>query len=150
MSLALWTTGDANLYLPVVQMSSTFRLRTKSMVIVIGTIGTILGLGIYQLFLDWINILANIVPPLVGPLIVDYYLVHRTQYRTADLDKLHTWNPAAVIAYVLGAGSTFYNPESMVPALFGLIVSIISYAVIYYGAALVGIKMGYSQIHKNA
>ena len=150
MSLALWTTGDANLYLPVVQMSSTFRLRTKSMVVVIGTIGTILGLGIYQQFLDWINILANIVPPIVGPLIVDYDLVHRTEYRTDDLSRLHTWNPAAVIAYVLGAGSTFYSPQSMVPALFGLIVSMVAYAVIYYGAAVVGVKMGYSQIQKNA
>lgn len=149
MSLALWTTGDANLYLPVVQTASTFRLPTKSMVLVIGTIGTILGLGIYQQFLDWINILANIVPPLVGPLIIDYYLVHRAEYRTEDLGRLHTWNPAALVAYVVGAVSTFYNPASVVPALYGLIVSMVAYVVIYYGAALVGMKMGYSQVQKS-
>ncbi|MBL8645526.1 MAG: cytosine permease [Rhodospirillaceae bacterium] len=146
MSLALWTTGDANLYLPVVQTASTFRLRTKAMVLLLGTLGTIFGLGIYQNFFDWINILANIVPPLVGPLIVDYYLVHRTNYRTEDLGRLQVWNPAAMIAYVVGAASTFYTPVWTVPALYGLIVSMIVYAVVYYAAAIVGVKLGYSQV----
>lgn len=146
MSLALWTTGDANLYLPVVQTASTFHLRTKAMVLLFGTLGTIFGLGIYQSFFDWINIIANIVPPLVGPLIVDYYLVHRGDYRTGDLNRLHVWNPAAVVAYILGAVSTFYNLEWIVPALFGLIVSMAAYVVVYCAAALMGIKLGYRKI----
>jgi cytosine permease len=149
MSLALWTTGDANLYLPVVQTASTFNLRTKSMVLVIGTIGTILGLGIYQQFLDWINILANIVPPLVGPLIIDYYLVHRTAYRTEDLGRLHVWNPIAMIAYITGAVSTFFTPAWSVPGLFGLVVSMIAYAVMYYAAAMIGVKTGYAQVQQK-
>lgn len=150
MSLALWTTGDANLYLPVVQTASTFHLRTKAMVLFWGVLGTIFGMGIYQNFFDWINILANIVPPLVGPLIVDYYLVHRTEYRTDDLGRLHVWNPAAVFAYFAGAVSTFYNPAWAVPALYGLIVSMIAYTVLYYAAALIGMKVGYAQIQKTS
>jgi len=149
MSLALWTTGDANLYLPVVQTASTFRLPTKAMVLVFGTIGTILGLGIYEKFLDWINILANIVPPLVGPLIVDYYLVHRADYRTDDLGRLHTWNPAAVFAYVVGAVGTFYTPAWSVPGLFGLVLSMAVYALLFVGASAVGVKLGYSQVQKT-
>ncbi|MBL8630853.1 MAG: cytosine permease [Rhodospirillaceae bacterium] len=146
MSLALWTTGDANLYLPVIQTASTFHLRTKAMVLFWGTLGTIFGLGIYQHFFDWINLIANLVPPLVGPLIVDYYLVHRANYNTNDLGRLHVWNPVAVIAYVAGAVSTFYTPEWTVPALYGLVVSVITYAVVYYAAAAAGIKVGYRKI----
>jgi cytosine permease len=146
MSLALWTTGDANLYLPAVQTAATFRKPQKAMVLLWGTLGTILGLGIYQYFLDWINLLANLVPPLVGPLIVDYYLVHRTGYHTEDLDRLHAWNPAAVLAYVAGAASTFATPAGVVPALWGLIVSIVAYAVIYGVMRAGGLKVGYSQV----
>lgn len=149
MSLALWTTGDANLYLPAVQTASTFRLPQKAMVLVWGTLGTILGLGIYNYFLSWIGILANIVPPLVGPLIVDYYLVHRAEYRPADLNRLHVWNPAALAAYVLGAAWTFWTPAGWVPALWGLIVSMVAYAVMYFAAAAVGIKLGYSQVEQK-
>jgi cytosine permease len=146
MSLALWTTGDANLYLPVVQTASTFHLRTKAMVVFWGTLGTIFGLGIYQSFFDWINILANIVPPLVGPLIVDYYLVHRRKYHTEDLNRLHVWNPAAVAAYTIGAISTFFSPAWAVPALFGLIVSMIAYGAFVLLARLFGAKIGYAQV----
>lgn len=150
MSLALWTTGDANLYLPVVQTASTFRLRTKAMVLLIGTLGTLFGLGIYQNFFGWINFLANIVPPLVGPLIVDYYLVHRTRYHTDDLDRLHVWNPAAVAAYIVGAASTFYTPDWAVAGLFGLVMSMIAYGVIVGLAGLGGIKIGYGKIARPA
>jgi cytosine permease len=146
MSLALWTTGDANLYLPVIQTASTFKLRTKAMVTFWGTLGTIFGLGIYQHFFDFINLIANLVPPLAGPLIVDYYLVHRTKYNTTDLNRLHVWNPVAVLAYVVGAASTFFTPAWTVPALYGLIVSMIVYAVAYYAAAAMGLKMGYSTV----
>ncbi|MBM3514280.1 MAG: hypothetical protein FJX59_11280 [Alphaproteobacteria bacterium] len=161
MSLALWTTGDANLYLPSVQTASTFRMPQKAMVLVWGTLGTILGLGIYNYFLSWIGILANIVPPLVGPLIVDYYLVHRAQYRTEDLGRLHVVNPAAIIAYLLGAALTFNQladfgvPTQLlpgatwVPALWGLIVSMVAYTVIYYAAAAAGTRLGYAGVERK-
>lgn len=146
MSLALWTTGDANLYLPVIQTASVFRRPTRVMVVIMGTIGTILGLGIYQHFMQWIGLLANIVPPLIGPLVVDYYLVHRADYRSEDLQRLHKWNPGAVAAYLVGAFSTFHAPEGWVVSLWGLLVSIVAYAVIYLAAAAVGVKIGYAGV----
>jgi cytosine permease len=149
MSLALWTTGDANLYLPAVQTASTFRLPQRAMVLLWGTIGTILGLGIYGYFLFWIGILANIVPPLVGPLIVDYYLVHRAEYRTEDLGRLHVVNPAALLAYLIGAGWTFATPAGWVPALWGLIVSMVAYAAIFYAASAMGMKLGYAGVARK-
>ena len=153
MSLALWTTGDANLYLPVIQTSAVFKRPKRVMVVIWGVLGTILGLGLYQYFLDWINLLAALVPPLIGPLVVDYYIVHKKHYNTDDLKRLHTWNWAAVLSYAIGAffayGVTYGVldlPEIFIPSLLGLVVSMIAYAVIYAVASALNIKVGYAGV----
>ena len=134
MSLALWTTGDANLYLPVIQTSSVFKRPQRVMTVICGLLGTLVGLGIYQRFMDWIDLLASIVPPLIGPVIAHYYLVRKTRFTAEDLDNMPTWNPAAVIAYIAGASAAIMNSnnivfsaEATVPALLGLVVSIAVY-----------------------
>jgi cytosine permease len=130
MSLALWTTGDANLYLPVIQTSSIFKRPQHVTTVICGTLGTILGLGLYQNFMEWINLLASIVPPLIGPVIVEYYFVNREKFHTGHLDNISKWNPAAFIAYIVGAASTFYSPDWGTPSLIGLLVSILVYFII--------------------
>jgi len=136
MSLALWTTGDANLYLPVIQTSSVFRRPTRVMTVVCGTLGTIVGLGIYARFMDWIGLLASIVPPLIGPVIAHYYVIQRTRFSESMLSESPVWNPAAVIAYIVGAVAAIMNAQNIVfsaevtvPALLGLFVSIVTYLV---------------------
>lgn len=157
MSLALWTTGDANLYLPVIQTSAVFKRPKRVMVVIWGTLGTILGLGLYQYFLDWINLLAALVPPLIGPLIVDYYIVHKRQYEAGDLKRLHTWNWAAVLSYAVGAffayGQTYGVldlPDILIPSLFGLVVSMVVYAAIFFVASAMNKKVGYASISSSA
>ena len=130
MSLALWTTGDANLYLPVIQTSSIFKRPQHVTTVICGTLGTILGLGLYQNFMEWINLLASIVPPLIGPVIVEYYFVNREKFHTGHLDNISKWNPAAFIAYILGATSTFYSPDWGTPSLIGLLVSMLVYLIL--------------------
>ena len=130
MSLALWTTGDANLYLPVIQTSSIFKRPQHVTTVICGTLGTILGLGLYQNFMEWINLLASIVPPLIGPVIVEYYFVDREKFHTGHFDNISKWNPAAFIAYILGAASTFYSPDWGTPSLIGLLVSMLVYLIL--------------------
>ena len=130
MSLALWTTGDANLYLPVIQTSSIFKRPQHVTTVICGTLGTILGLGLYQNFMEWINLLASIVPPLIGPVIVEYYFVNREKFHTGHLDNISKWNPAAFIAYIVGAASTFYSPDWGTPSLIGLLVSMLVYLIL--------------------
>ncbi|MFK7831365.1 MAG: cytosine permease [Congregibacter sp.] len=132
MSLALWTTGDTNLYLPAVQTASILRRPQRLTTIVCGLLGTALGLGIYQQFIYWIDLLASIVPPLVGPLLIDYYVVNKHKYREFNLEALPTWNPIAFIAYGLGAASTFFAPEWSAKSLLGLLVSMLAYWVLYF------------------
>jgi cytosine permease len=139
MSLALWTTGDANLYLPVIQTSSVFRRPQHVMTVICGILGTLVGLGIYQRFGQWIELLASIVPPLIGPVISHYYVIQRRRFNPAMLENLRVWSPAAVIAYIVGAvvalmnaNNVILNAETTVPALMGLVVSMMTYVVVYY------------------
>jgi cytosine/uracil/thiamine/allantoin permease len=63
----------------------------------------------------------------------------RGKFEASDLDRAPTSNPAAFIAYVIGAvvavmnaqGIWVFNPEVTVPALLGLVVSIVVYLIAY-------------------
>lgn len=156
MSLALWTTGNANLYLPVIQTAAVLKRPKRVMVVIWGAIGTILGLGLYQYFMSWINLLAALVPPLVGPLIVDYYLVHKAKYNPADLKRLHPWNIAAIVSYLVGAATAYavtYGlinvPVVLIPAMLGLVVAMLTYGVIVLVASLLGQRIGYSSVEQE-
>lgn len=156
MSLALWTTGDANLYLPVIQTAAVFKRPKHAMVVVWGLLGTLLGLGLYRYFEFWIFLLASLVPPLIGPMILDYYVVHKRRYDPADLERLHTWNWAAIAAYVVGASGAYLvsqnillSPEVFVPALFGLVLSMLCYLLIYIVAAALKISIGYAAVKRR-
>lgn len=127
MSFALWTTGDANLYLPSVQTASAFRRPQRVTTAICGILGTILGLGIYQHFIEAIDLLAAIAPPLIGPLLVDFYITARSKFDEENEIRTATWNPAAFAAYFIGAASTFFTPEYLPNALTGLFISILAY-----------------------
>ncbi len=150
MSLALWTTGDANLYLPAVQTASLLRRPQRVTTVVCGLLGTVLGLGIYQYFLFWIALLASIVPPLIGPVIVDFYIVNRMRYDASSLDQLPRWNAVAIAAYAIGAivayaasqGYEISGLEWIIPSLLGLLVSMVAYAVLFYTVRAFGYTVG--------
>jgi len=138
MSMALWTTGDANLYLPVIQTSSVFKRPQRVMTVICGVLGTIAGLNIYQYFLDWINLLASVVPPLIGPVIGHYYFVMRGKFSAEKLERSPVWRPAAFAGYIVGAvvavmnsQGILFDPETTVPALLGLVVSVIVYLAVH-------------------
>ncbi len=145
MSFALWTTGDANLYLPSIQTASVFRRPKRVMVVICGLLGTLIGLGIYQRFMDFINVLAYLAPPLIGPVIVDYYLCNGMRFRAELLDRLPAWNPIAVGAFVVGAVSAFYSPAWIANGLYGLLVSMVVYGVLYLLAGVLGVRLGHAR-----
>lgn len=150
MSFALWTTGDANLYLPAVQTASMFRRPKRVMVVILGLLGTVIGLGIYQRFMDFIGTLANIVPPLIGPVIVDYYLFNKRRFHVELLDRLPAWNPLAVVSFVAGAAASFYPPGWMAAGLYALLVSMAIYAALYLAAGIMGVKIGHAKAEAEA
>ena len=158
MSMALWTTGDANLYLPVIQTSSVLKRPKRVMTVICGLLGTLLGLVVYRYFVEFITQLANLVPPVIGPVIADYYVVNKMRFDAGKLDQLPLWNPAAFVACIVGVASSartvrdFFgiDLDSIVPSsLFGLFVSIIAYLVVYYVAAVFGVKLGHAKLAQS-
>ena len=145
MSFALWTTGDANLYLPSIQTASVFRRPKRVMVVICGLLGTLIGLGIYQRFMDFITVLATIAPPIIGPVIVDYYLCNRMRFRTDLLDRLPAWNPIAVAAFAIGAASAWFSPAWIANGLFGLLVSMAAYGILYALTGALGVRLGHAR-----
>lgn len=130
MSFALWTTGDANLYLPAVQTASVFKRPQKVMTVICGILGTILGLGIYAHFVEAIVLLASIAPPLIGPLLVGFYVTERNHFKSLEIDKVEPLNWRAFAAYLIGAGSTLFAPEYIAKSLLGLFVSMLVYLIL--------------------
>jgi cytosine permease len=125
ITFALWTTGDANLYLPAIQTASAFNTSSKKMTIICGLLGTVIGLGIYSRFLEWIDLLAALAPPLIGPLLVDFYLLHHKRFDDMDFTAQPQWRPIAFISYLAGAASTFLEPQWIAKSLLGIGVSVV-------------------------
>jgi len=147
MSMALWTTGDANLYLPVIQTSSLLRRPQKVMTVICGVLGTIVGLVIYQHFIQFIDKLAILLPPLIGPVIAHFYIVKKRKFNVDKLDDLPKWNVAALLAYMIGASSKWWLVQDIiVSSLAGLLVSIVAYLALYYGASMLRMKLGHSRL----
>jgi len=147
MSMALWTTGDANLYLPVIQTSSLLRRPQKVMTVICGVLGTIVGLVIYQHFIQFIDKLAILLPPLIGPVIAHFYIVKKRKFNVDKLDDLPKWNVAALLAYMIGASSKWWLVQDIiVSSLAGLLVSIVAYLALYYGASMLRVKLGHSRL----
>ncbi|TXS92030.1 hypothetical protein FV139_14995 [Parahaliea maris] len=150
MSLALWTTGDTNLYLPAIQTANVLRRPQRVTTVICGLLGTVLGLFIYQHFLSWVNLLASLVPPLIGPVIIDYYVINRRKYRSEHLEHLHGWNPVAILSYLIGAivavaataNSELLWLEWLFPSSLGLTTSMLAYLVLFYLARAVGRTYG--------
>jgi cytosine permease len=138
MTLALWTTGDTNLYLPSVQTAALFRKPKRVMVLVCGLLGTILGLGIYERFLDWISLLATVVPPVIGPVLADWYLVRSVRRDRYDAEPAFALNFAAVASFVGGAVMAANSAAvaqaapwlTLAPSLLGLLASMALYVVL--------------------
>lgn len=161
MTLAMWTSSNTNLYLPSTQVASIFKRPFKVAVVICGVIGTLLGaLGFFEQFSTFINGIGTVVPALAGPMIADFWIVHRTKYKVGYLNKLPKYNAPAIVAAFggiiitcLATGLPFLglNPVSllaqpwMVPSILGVVCSVVIYLAVFYVLQAAGIKSGYAR-----
>lgn len=133
-----WTTNVTNVYAGGIALSQITGLNRAYMTTATGLIGTALAIGgIYSIggITSFLTALTVTLVPTTGILLVHYYLFDRG----FDADELFNeggsywylggWNPAAVVAWIVGAVFAVYTPEWTVPALSSGIVA----GVIYYG-----------------
>lgn len=108
--LSLWTTNMSELYCNALYVgpaaeSAGFRIPRGRIVIVVGTIGTIMGaMGFYSYFFgDFITLLGAAFVPLAGPVLADFYVVRRREYYTANPNDMPPVRWPAVISFLVGA-----------------------------------------------
>ncbi len=88
LTLAQWTTNTTNVYSSALGASVVFKkIPAKYLSIIVGFIGTMLAvLGIYNSFIDFLNILAIVIAPVGGIYVAEYY-VCRNRLKDFKSDK---------------------------------------------------------------
>ena len=113
--LALWTTNMSELYCNALYVGPAAdamgaKVSRPKIVIVVGTIGTILGaFGFYSYFFaDFITVLGAAFVPLAGPILADYFVVRKREYESANVNDLPALRLPGIISFVVGAGLGLY------------------------------------------
>ena len=128
MTTNIWTTNAANLYSNSLNLSNTFKMnRTKMIVIllIIAAIGTLFKPYEITFLFTFLNALGNIIPPLAGIIISDYFIVNKCKYRDFEEAKAYfkDWNYWAFITWGISLALSYILPG--LPALISLIASIV-------------------------
>jgi purine-cytosine permease-like protein len=120
--------------------------------------------GFFEQFSSFIGGIAAVIPPLAGPMIADFWIVHRTKYEVKYLDQLPEINIPSVIAASVGIIATlmctgfptlglqpvaFLAQPWIVPSILGVIVSVVMYLATFYVFKALGIHSGYSKAIEN-
>ena len=144
---ALWTTDNSELYCNALYTGPSLnalgvRVPRKKLVIIAGSVGTILGtFAFYQLFFaNFINVLGSMAPPLCAPILADYFIIGRKnkdKYNMELLNKHPNFRRAGVISFIIGAilGFVFQYkvqlPLDLPAGLVAMVISFIIYIAIY-------------------
>lgn len=130
--LGSWTTNTTNVYVSGMGLSQLFDVERFYTTIVSGAFGTAFAMaGIFsfaglEAFLDALTITLV---PTTGILFVHYYLLEKGMDTQALFDTtgkywyLKGWNPAAVLAWVIGSIYAIFSPEWLVPALSAMFIA---------------------------
>ncbi len=114
------------------------RFNRGTMTIVVGVIGTLMSVaGIINQFVGFLVLLGVVIPPVVGIIVVDYYILKRDRKAldesriTEELPKTSdSWNPVSILAWAAGFLVGYFITNIGVASINSLLVS----AVVYYVA----------------
>lgn len=102
--LTSWTTNVANAYsggLSLAILLNQDEQRSRITTAIAGVLGTILAaLGILNGLRTFLSLLTALVPPLVGPMIADYWLIHKGKIES--FEKRHGFYAPGMIAFFAG------------------------------------------------
>lgn len=128
LALNIWTTNDNTIYAASLAFSNITKLPKKKLVIINGTIATLLSLVLYNNFTSFLSFLSGFIPSLGAVMIADYFFVDKKKYEE-DFNKtvFVKVNSVAVIAFLIGAGCS-YLPG--IGCLNAVIASMVSYTVL--------------------
>jgi cytosine permease len=117
------------LYNSAMGWSTILKSRMQLLTLVLGAIGIVIAaLGIWNHFIDWLNLLGVIVPPIGAIILVDQLLTRRSAETRIPRVR---WQPFA--AWAVGSGlalATNYLAPTLSTVVVGLVASAGSYYVI--------------------
>ena len=117
------------LYNGAVGWSHILRSKMRLMTVILGAIGTVAALaGVWSYFLDWLNILGVVVPPIGAVILADYALRRGTVPREAPVVR---W--PAFVAWAVGAvaaGIVHFQAPQLIEVLVGMVVAAATYALL--------------------
>ncbi len=112
--LAAWTTNDNNLYSGALSINAMFPKLKKWMITVAsGAIGTLLalwGINTSKGFTSFLGLLAVIIPPAAGVIILDYYFFKGEENKFFDpkkLDEVPNIRILPFVAWIIGTAFGF-------------------------------------------
>ena len=132
MTTNIFTTNAANLYSTGLNLANAFKLGRSKMMIILIAISAVLTLTRpYQVdfFYTFLNVLGNVVPPLAGIIIADYFLVHKGKYSPLDKTKFVKWNFVPWISWAVSVAIVFLVPWGL-PSLNGIVLGALFHTVL--------------------
>ena len=86
-------------------------------------------IGITNYFNSFLNILAVFIPPIVGVVAVDYFVIKKGN--PAAWAEKPGFNLAGVIAWIVGSAIALLLPELLIPTLNAIVIACILYLILY-------------------
>ena len=119
MTTNIFTTNAANLYSTGLNLANSFKIgRTKMMLILIGisSVATLLKPHEADFYYTFLNALGNVIPPLAGIILADYFIVNKGRYLALEKSKFIRWNPVPWISWLVSVIIVFAL-VSLLPAV---------------------------------
>lgn len=104
MTTNIFTTNAANLYSTGLNLANSFKIGcTKMMLILIGVsaAATLLKPHEADFYYTFLNALGNVIPPLAGIIVADYFVVNKGRYLPLEKSRFVAWNPIPWISWVV-------------------------------------------------
>lgn len=137
LTLAQWTTNTSNIYSSALSIALVVKnISQKKLTIILGLIATLLAvLGIYEGFINFLNILGIVVAPVGGVYIAEYYIVKKAFKNIEDESSVNPIVTRSIVAWVIGIVITTLSTYgfitlSTISPLDGFITGFIAQAII--------------------
>ncbi|MGL4736994.1 MAG: cytosine permease [Cellulosilyticaceae bacterium] len=132
MTTNIFTTNAANLYSNSLNLANSFNMDRKKMIVIVIGIAALATLTkpyeISALF-GFLDALGNIVPPLAGIIIADYFIVNKGQFESLETVSFKKWNAPAFITWGVALILSYIIPVGL-PALISLISSLLIFPIL--------------------
>lgn len=127
LGLNIWTTNNNALYASGLGFSSITGVSSRKLSMILGFIGTVTSLWLYNNFVDWLVFLSSAIPPIGTILIADFFMNRQRYTEIAKMNDIFVnWN--AIIAVASGVIAS-YSLNGIVP-LNSVIASLITYVLL--------------------